>query len=418
MKISKKELINQIGISVVAIGLGIGSGEFILWPYLSYHWGFGILWGALFGITMQVILNIEIQRYSLTTNKTIVEGAFDLNKSLGIWFIISTIIGFGWPGFAAGSGYLLFQIFDKTDGSIPFWLPVLMLMVAGLIVVSGRDVYKRIEKLLKFIIPLSFVLILIIFLNFFDWELFLSMIKGMFGISEEGYKLIPKGINLAILLGAIVYSGSGGNLLLSQSYYILEKDKLSNSFRDNHRFQIFENIFIFGGIGLLTILMLSYLSRVLTMPISSILNDISFIPVQSFFIGERLGEIFGSLYLLAGAIALFSVQLGVLDLLGRISQELFKLKFGKNSRQIYSFAIIVQVVLGSLILLTGVNQPFWLIVTGSVFNALAMGVITIVVLILNSKLKEENRPSIQIQLLLGVIAAFYISFFVLTLINR
>jgi len=42
-----------LGPSFVLLGLGLGSGELILWPYLTAHWGLGILWGALLGISFQ-----------------------------------------------------------------------------------------------------------------------------------------------------------------------------------------------------------------------------------------------------------------------------------------------------------------------------------------------------------------------------
>lgn len=414
-KVTKSDILRQIGLSVVTIGLGIGSGEFILWPYLSYSYGFGILWGALFGITLQIILNIQIQRYALVSNQSLVTGAYKLSKYYGLWFIVSTILGFGWPGFAASSAYLIQQIFSTSDNVLP-WLSFLVLVIAGLILILGKDVYHRIEKLLKVIVPTSFVIILIIFISFFDWEMFKLLILGMFGL-ESGYRLFPPGLSLSLFLGAIVYAGSGGNLLLSQASYVLEKKKFSQDLRENHKFVIFENIFVFGGLGLLTILMLSYLSRVLTLPISSIINDLSFLPIQAWFIGEKLGDIFRILFLLSGAFALFSVQLGVLDLLGRISNEIFGLRFGKKSHQIYSLAVIIQVLIGSIILLSGTAQPLWLIITGSIFNALAMGVISFITLILLRKVKKEYQPNIFTQILLGSISIFYIAFFVVTVIS-
>ena len=40
-----------IGPSFIILALGLGSGEVILWPYLTANFGLGIIWGALLGLT-------------------------------------------------------------------------------------------------------------------------------------------------------------------------------------------------------------------------------------------------------------------------------------------------------------------------------------------------------------------------------
>ena len=54
------------------------------------------------------------------------------------------------------------------------------------------------------------------------------MIVGFVGIGD-GYNFIPKefiaGGFLATFLAAVAYAGSGGNLLLANSFYVLEEKK-------------------------------------------------------------------------------------------------------------------------------------------------------------------------------------------------
>ena len=45
-----------LGPSFILLGLGLGSGELILWPYLTSNWGMGIIWGAILGVTFQFLL--------------------------------------------------------------------------------------------------------------------------------------------------------------------------------------------------------------------------------------------------------------------------------------------------------------------------------------------------------------------------
>ncbi len=49
-----------LGPSFILLGLGLGSGELILWPYLTSNFGMGIIWGAVLGVTLQFVINMEI----------------------------------------------------------------------------------------------------------------------------------------------------------------------------------------------------------------------------------------------------------------------------------------------------------------------------------------------------------------------
>src|SRR3989338_8356563 len=78
-----------IGPSFLLLGLGLGSGELILWPYLTSNYGLGIMWGALLGITFQFFMNMEIERYALVRGESIFVGYARKTKWLPIWFILS-----------------------------------------------------------------------------------------------------------------------------------------------------------------------------------------------------------------------------------------------------------------------------------------------------------------------------------------
>ena len=46
-----------IGPSFILLGLGLGSGEVILWPYLVSNYGLGIIWAAVLGILFQFFID-------------------------------------------------------------------------------------------------------------------------------------------------------------------------------------------------------------------------------------------------------------------------------------------------------------------------------------------------------------------------
>ena len=100
-----------IGPSFILLGLGLGSGEVILWPYLSSNWGLGIAWGALLGILFQFFINMEIERYALLRGESVFVGLGRRWKAVPYWLIFSTLVGFGWPGIIASSAFLFSFVF-------------------------------------------------------------------------------------------------------------------------------------------------------------------------------------------------------------------------------------------------------------------------------------------------------------------
>jgi hypothetical protein len=71
---SPRNLWRIVGPGVVAAGVGLSSGEFILWPYIASQVGLVFLWGAVLGVATQFFLNMEIERYTLATGETALTG--------------------------------------------------------------------------------------------------------------------------------------------------------------------------------------------------------------------------------------------------------------------------------------------------------------------------------------------------------
>ena len=51
----------MVGPSFIMLGMGLGSGELIMWPYMAANYGLGIIWAAVIGITFQFFINMEIK---------------------------------------------------------------------------------------------------------------------------------------------------------------------------------------------------------------------------------------------------------------------------------------------------------------------------------------------------------------------
>src|SRR3954463_807227 len=87
-----------IGPSVILIGVGIASGEYILYPYIASRAGLVFLWAALVGIVVQYFINMEIERYTLATGETAIGGFQRLWKPWGAVLAVGALLAPMWPG--------------------------------------------------------------------------------------------------------------------------------------------------------------------------------------------------------------------------------------------------------------------------------------------------------------------------------
>lgn len=415
----------SIGPSFILLGLALGSGELILWPYLVSQYGLGIIWGGLVGITFQYFLNTEVMRYTLAHGESVFVGWRRWGKWIPIWFIFSTVIPWALPGFASSSANILHHIFPALPVR---YTAIFLLVLTGIIISSGSTLYKTMERvqktLLSFGVP--FVALLTIYMaRAVDWS---ELVNGLMGIGK-GYLFIPSGIAIGSFLGAFAYSGGGGNLNLAQSYYIKEKgfgmgkysagikalmSKGNDSirvdgelftpsstnlgrFRGWWRLVTREHGLVFWGIGLLTIIFLAVLSNATTHGVASS-GGLTFFYKEGEMIGSATHPLVGSLFLVVGALMLFTTQLGVLESATRISAEnylIFRHGTGEvvpSSRTFYTF-LWLEIALGVIYLYFGTAEPRALLTLGAILNAAAMMVAFPLILFLNLKLPAAIRPS-------------------------
>lgn len=416
-----------IGPSFILLGLGLGTGEIILWPYLVSNFGLGIIWGAAMGITMQFFLNMEIERYALVNGESAFVGLARIFKYFPFWFIFSTLIAFGWPGFSAASAQIFGQLFPEISTK---YLGIAILLIIGMILSLGSVVTKTLERFQKGLILIGFPSILLITVLIANKTDVVTLFKGLAGFGD-GFFLIPEGLPLMAFLAAFAYAGAGGNLNLAQSFYIKEKgygmgkysgkitslisgrDKKvrieGNTFEVNkqnienyNRWWKLINIehgLVFWGLGLLTILLLALLSYATVYGMEGNVQGINFLFNEAKVITMYLGNFFGVLFLLITGLMLFATQMTVIDACGRITAENSAIIFkGKtkttNLSKTYYLFVWVIITIGILIFLKGFTEPQFLITIGAVINAFCMAVYIFFLIILNKKyLHKETQPS-------------------------
>lgn len=432
-----------IGPSFILLGLGLGSGELILWPYLTANYGLGIIWGAAVGITLQFFLNMEVERYTLAKGESVFVG---MARVFGwfspIWFFISTLIPWIWPGIIATSGLILAELFGLEN---PTLITTILLLALGVLLSTGKTVYKQLERWQRISISIGapFVIVLTVFIATPpDWQ---ALTQGLLG-QGEGYTWFPAGLSLLTFLGALAYSGAGGNLNLAQSFYIKAKGygmgkhagSMASLIHGNsgnptlegfsftpteHNTAIFnkwwrliniEHGIVFWLTGLLTMLMLGVLSYVTVYNSGlEVQNGVGFLFVEANQIGAMTAPLLGTLFLIVTAIMLFSTQTSIFDATSRILAEnlaisnktLFPVK---NLGSYYYGFLWMQIGLSILVLQLGFDQPFMLVVISAVLNAVSMGVYSLMLRRLNtSQLETQMQPGLFRKSILSALSAFF-----------
>jgi hypothetical protein len=106
-----------IGPGIIAAGVGLASGEFVLFPYIASQVGLVFVWAGLVGLVTQYFLNMEIERYTLATGETALTGFSRYWRHWGLVFAILTYFANLWPGWVTSSATLVTYMFG---GSAPW----------------------------------------------------------------------------------------------------------------------------------------------------------------------------------------------------------------------------------------------------------------------------------------------------------
>jgi hypothetical protein len=445
-----------LGPSFILLGLGLGSGEVVLWPYMASNYGLGIVWGMLIGITMQFFINMEVARYALVNGESIFVGFARLLRWLPVWFMLSTFFGFGWPGIGLYGASLLSTAAKPVVQIHPQVIGIALFISIGIVLSVGKVLYQTVEQLQKYLIGISVPFIVGLTYYLVSREDLLALTKGLVGMGTLGgnsYTFLPPGIVMGTFLGALAYAGAGGNLNLTQSCYVRDKgygmgkyaQKITSLITGGgspvkieitgHTFPIspeslvrfrrwwkvinWEHLLIFWGLGLFTMLTLSLLAYITTFGKSDNAAGIDFILFEAMSIGQATLPALGTAFLLITGVMLCATQLTVLDSTTRIiSENILLLKSGQKSfpvSKVYYVVLWLQILFGISVFSLGFNQPLQLIVLGAVVNAFSMFVYTGILLWLNNRvLQKELRPSLLRNCVLAFTFLFFGSFCIVT----
>lgn len=441
-----------LGPSVLLLAGAIGSGEFILWPYITSQVGLTLVWLTLLGVLTQYFLNMEIERYTLATGETAVTGFTRLWKPWGLLFVIMTIVPWAWPGWATGGTTTLSFAFGFSEGAIPY-ITIGVLVLIGVVLTVSPVVYQTVEKIQFFMVGL--IIVFVVYAAFFliGGDGYAALGRGFVEVDK-----IPDGveaIGAATLLGAIAFAGAGGALNLVQSNWVRDKGlgmgarlpKVVSPFtgeevaapttgyffrRDEENMrrwnawwkvanrEQFTTFFVIGAITLFVFMTLT----LVTVGTGVAEESFDFIQVQGEALSADKGAWLGTTFWLIGSVVLFSTNLAVLDMVGRVTADVLKTGPLKNNTtwsesKLYFATVWLEIGFGSIILLSGVTQPIVLLVIASALNGLVMFVYSCLLIQLNrGMLPREIGLKGGRLVVIGWAVLFYGGFSIILLIDQ
>ena len=440
------------GASVVILATALGSGEFIIWPYITTQIGIAFLWLALVGFFVQFVMNMEIERYTLATGETAVTGFTRMWKPWGIFFVLGAVLPNAFPGWATGGATLFTYLFGF--GNIPI-IASIVLVSTALALTLSPVVYQALEKIqmvLVGIIMLFLIVGVFVATKASAWASVVTQAPG----SVPGIPGAIATLGAAAFLGAVAFAGAGGANNLTQSNYIRDKGlgmgarmpkvvspitgeevaapSLGYTFPVNEenmrRWRQWwkvanrEHFITFFLIGAITLVMLSVLvwSTVGEAQLTGE-ADIAFIQEEAQVLGNTIGGWFSTFFLFAGAVVLFSTSIGIMDYVSRLSASELKVSFFGDSEAItesriyFVFAWVIAIA-GSLILLAGLEAPLVLLIISASGGGVVMFLYSGMLLWMNTrvlpdaiKLKGWRYVAMWIIFLIFAVLSIYLVYY-------
>ncbi len=359
-----------LGPSVVALGMGLGAGELLLWPNLVVVNGFTVWWLFWVGVVTQFVVLVEIERWTLATGESVFGGMGRLDR-FGLWpwaFALIGLLGMAWPGWASQSAEFAAAIVGAASGRPVEWQPLALAMIAGcwLALAASRVVYRALERFELLLVASFFpLLVVVLILVGVRTEDALALARGAASIGS-GPEALLTGERFPTLLLAVAYAGSGGTLLLAQSLWIRDKgfgmaayqgriaglrgvnEQVSETgyvfdprapnalarFRLWLRLARFELLILFVALIILSVVVTTLVAAgTLGTGHAALAGRMSeMVQRQADSLRAAAGTWLAFAFLLGGTLVLFSTQLGVMDTITRIAGTVFHERFGRRTR--------------------------------------------------------------------------------------
>ncbi|MBG0564829.1 Nramp family divalent metal transporter [Actinoplanes aureus] len=440
-----------VGPSLIALGISIGSGEWLLGPQAVGQYGFvGVGWVILVSAVLQTFYNVECSRYVLATGETPVVGwgrvppGYLLWVPLSVFIVIFAFIAGGWAASAGQGMYALVHGEIAPAGAEePRLWAIALLIVVFLLTAFARRISRTLELANWLMVGTILIALILIDLFVVPWNVWWEGIRGFVtpaappkGITATqlgglaGFTALASGLNWYVMghyrdkgygmgyrTGFI--SGMRGTQQKMLDVGVTFPDDAANQSRWRRWYRLLLvdmwGVFFIGAmIGMLlpTILMAHAVEVSGTRPTTADVPT---------FVASVLDAEYGRgmfyIALILGVLILFSTQLGIFEAMVRVttdaghatSPKLRALIEGDPRRFYFPFMLFLLVVISVILhLALPVNLVQW---SANMSNLGAL-IYPFMLMYLNSKLPKPARPRPWHYVLLAANVLFFGFFFI------
>jgi hypothetical protein len=446
-----------VGPSLIALGISIGSGEWLLGPLNVGQLGFvGIGWVITLSALLQVFYNIEFARYVTATGEVPIVGFGRVPPGAGWWVPVGLIVlffAFIWGGWAKAAAQGLFALINgeapgDADTTTVTLLALLLLAVVFIIAVLSRKISRGLELTNAVLIAIQILFLLVMCILVVPLSVWWDGLKGLVTPA-----LPPEGSDATLLGGLAGFTALASGL----NWYVMShyRDKgygmgyrtgfiaglrgeqrpilpVGVTFRDDERnaslwrrwkkliYVDMWGIFFVGamvGMFLPIILM-----RQLVLQSGEAPTEENISTFAATILNQEYGQWLFYIALLVGFLILFDTQLSIFEALVRnmtdslgASGRFQRLVAGDPRKFYYPFMLVLAIVIGIVLQFF---QPATLILISANMSNLGALIFPFMLMYLNSKLPRVARPNPLVYVILLLNVVFFGFFFLNFVVNE
>lgn len=399
-------MLKMIGPSVILAGLALGSGEYVLWPFITFKSQFVFFWACLLAVVTQYFLNLEIMRWTLATGETTLVGLQRIHRGIAPVFLALNIIPWMIPAWAQGCAQLLGWLmvgptFNDAGAIVPGQydnaIAIVTILLCGIILTAGPVVYETVEKVQLVLVALILVLVI----GLAAWLVALrpdALVTQATAVATLGWpQMLPTfdgSLTPITLLGALAFAGAGGTMNLAQANYIKDKGyamgvhigRLTSPFTGNEeavsetgfhfrpthenlsrwrqwwRAACWEHFVSFLLTCIVCLVLLTLISYIvfydsngkLQVDAGKYKEGLGFVWAEATRLGEMIGPAAKLAFLVVGVAILFTTEFGVLDACSRISTDLVKVSWLRENKRWSEGRLYFWFLWGEILLAIGI----------------------------------------------------------------
>lgn len=445
---------SALGPGVIALGVSIGSGEFLLGPAAFVKYGLALLWVVGVAAVLQTLLNVELMRYTLATGEPAVTGFMRTRPSSTFWAWFYAILYFlqmGWPGWAGAAAGAVFFLFAKrlpiaAEAGTVYAIGVGLFLLCALILTFGR----RIERTLEFLnwIMVSVIIgglgiLAVLFVPLSTWAAAVAGFAG-YDVQRGSFQFLPAGADFFLLGAFAAYCGGGGVANLTLTNWARDKGYGMSSIVGfipaavggkkvalAHTGSTFEpnasslerwrgwwrivrvdqwGVYFCGAILGMVLPALLYVTFV---PVGSDIRGLGVAAALAEAVATQKGAIFGGVIAVLGVWLLFKTQLDILEAMTRAITDILwtgssriRAWRGGDVRVVY-YTVLVAITAWGIIALR-LTQPIILLALSANMAGIVFIISSLHLLYINTRLLPvELRPPMWRRVALVALAVFY-----------